>query len=132
VDLWVSGIRIENQDHEFLGHLEDFMPTLDCWFEIRNLKGRTLKTPDRRKPFQVVEVTDHAVTVLPLETGKERPIQRAGIENAFRHLGVTGRLMLAELENEYTPRNPVYAAAMLAELPGVKYGLRPIRLRWSG
>ena len=106
------------------------MPILNCWDEIRNLKGRTLKTLDRRKPFQVVEVTENTVTVLPLETGKERPIPRTGIENAFRHLVVTGRLMLAELEKEYTPRNPVYAAAMLAELPGVKYGLRPIRLHY--
>ena len=107
------------------------MTSVNCWSEIRNLKGRTLKTLDRRKPFQVIEVTEHAVTVLPLETGKERPIPRAGIENAFRHLTVTGGLTRAELEKEYTPRNIAYAAAMLAEFPGVKYDLRPIRLRWS-
>jgi hypothetical protein len=104
------------------------METTNCWAEIRNLKERTLKTLDRRKPFQVIEVSEHTVTVLPLETRKERPIQRAGIENAYRHLIVTGRLTLAELEKDYTPRNPVYAAAMLAELPGVKCSLRPIRL----
>ena len=95
------------------------MATLNCWSQIRNLKGRTLKTLDRRKPFQVVDVTEHTVIVLPLETGKERPIPRTGIENAFRHLVVTGRLMLSELEKEYTPRNPFYTAAMLAEIPGV-------------
>ena len=66
------------------------MPTINCWSEIRNLKGRTLKTLDRRKPFQVIDVTEHTVTVLPLETGKERPIPRAGLENAYRHLVVTG------------------------------------------
>jgi hypothetical protein len=110
---------------------EDLMPTIDCWSEIRNLKGRTLKTLDCRKPFQVIEVTEHAVTVLPLETGKERPIQRASIENAFRHLTVTGRLTRAEIEKEYAPRNIAYAAAMLAEFPGVKYFLQPIRLHWS-
>jgi hypothetical protein len=104
---------------------------INCWEEIKKLTGHTLKTLDRRKLFQVVNVTDHIMTVLPLETGKERPIQRAGIENAFRHLVVTGRLILAELEKEYTPRNPVYSAAMLAEIPGVRYSLRPISLRWS-
>lgn len=108
------------------------MSTQNCWSEIHNLKGRPMKTLDRRKPFQVIEVTEHTVTVLPIETGKERPIQRAGIENAFRHLTVTGWLTRAELEKEYTPRNIAYAAAMLAEFPGVKYSLRPIRLRWSG
>lgn len=50
------------------------MATIDFWTEIRNLKGRTLKTLDRRKPFQVVEVTEHTVIVLPLETGNEGPI----------------------------------------------------------
>jgi hypothetical protein len=79
------------------------MLTLNCWSEIRNINGRTLKTLDHRKPFQVFEVTEQNVIVIPIETGKERPIQRAGIENAFCHLVVTGRLMLAELENEYTP-----------------------------
>jgi hypothetical protein len=38
-------------------------------------------------------------------------------------------LTRAELENEYAPRNIAYTAAMLAELPGVKYFLNPIRLK---
>ena len=108
------------------------MSSLNYWAEIRNLKGRTLKTLNRHKPFQVVEVTEHAITVLPLETGKERPIQRAGIENAFRHLVATGELTRAEIEKEYSPRNIAYVAAMLAEFPGVKYALQPIRLQWAG
>lgn len=57
------------------------MTNINCWEEIKNLSGRTLKTLDRRKPFQVVEVTEHIVTVMPLGTEKERPIQRAGIES---------------------------------------------------
>ena len=108
------------------------MSSLDCWAEIHNLKGRTLKTLDRRKPFQVIEVTEYTVIVLPFETGKERPIQRTGIENAFRHLVETGSLTRAEVAKEYTPRSQVYRVAMLAELPGVRYFLKPIRLHWSG
>jgi hypothetical protein len=112
--------------------MEDCVDAPDCWAEIRKLNGKTLRTLDRRKPFEIVAVTDHSVIVLPLATQKERPIPREGVENAFRHLTVTGRLMLDELENQFTPVNPVYTAAMLAQLPGVKYYLKPIRLKWSG
>lgn len=104
------------------------METNQIWDEIRKLKGRTLKTLDRQKPFTVVAVTYDKVTVIPQSTGKERPISREGVENAYRHLLVTGRLTLAEIEKDYAPRNPVYVAAILAELPGVQYKVKPIRL----
>lgn len=71
------------------------------------------------------------MTVQPLSTGKERPIPRAGIENAFRRLTVMGEITLSDLENKYTPRNPVYTAAILAEIPGVKSYTKPIRLKWE-
>lgn len=107
------------------------MEVSQVWNEIRKLKGRTLKTMDRRKPFTIVAITDETVTVLPQSTGKERPISRAGIENAFRHLMVNGHLTLAEIENDFAPRNPVCVAAILVELPGVQYKLSPIHLSIS-
>jgi hypothetical protein len=100
--------------------------------EIKKLEGKRLRTLNRHKPFEIVAVSENSVIVLPLETQKERPIPREGIEEAYRHLTVTGQLTLAELENEYNPRNPVYTAAMLAEMPGVRYWVKPIRLRWTG
>lgn len=98
------------------------------WNEVQKLRGRTLKTLDRQKPFIVAAVTYNTVTVIPQSTGKERPISREGLENAFRHLMVTGRLTLAEIEKDYAPRNLVYVAAILAEMPGITYKFRPIRL----
>jgi len=104
------------------------MNTLNIWIEIKNLNCSVLHTLDQRKPFEIISVTDNAVIVLPKSTGKERPIHREGIESAYRHLVVTGRLSLDELENEFTPRNPVYTAAIFAQIPGVQYKLKPIRL----
>jgi hypothetical protein len=98
------------------------------WIEVQNLKGRTLRTLDQRKPFDIVTITENTVLVLPHSTRKERPLPRTGIENAYRHLLAIGRLTLAEIEKEYAPYNPVYVAAILAELPGVKYKLNPIAL----
>ncbi len=101
------------------------------WNEIRKLKGRVLNTLDQHKPFTVVSITDETITVLPQSTGKERPISRDGVENAYRHLFATGHLTLAELESDFTPRNPVYVAAILTELPGVQHQANPIRLYLS-
>lgn len=105
------------------------MTELNCWDEIKKLSGRTLKTLDQRKPFEVVYVSENSAIVLPLSTKKERPIQRIGIENAYRRLVVTGRLASTEIEAEFAPRNPVYVSAMLAEIPGVDYKVKPIVLR---
>lgn len=71
----------------------------------------------RRKPFQVVEVTEHTVIIVPIETGKQRPVQREGIERAYRRLIVLGSLTRSEIMKEFSPFNPAYVAAMLAELP---------------
>jgi hypothetical protein len=98
------------------------------WKEIQALQGHTLRTLDKRKPFDIVSVTENTVLVIPHSTGKERPLPRTGIENAYRRLLAIGRLTLAEIEKEYAPYNPVYVAAILAELPGVKYKLNPIVL----
>ena len=104
---------------------------MNLWLEIKKLEGQTLRTLDRRKPFDVLSVTERAVIVHPHATRKERPIQREGIENAYRRLTVTGKLTLNEIENEFAPYNPVYVAAILAELSGITYSVRPIQLRKS-
>lgn len=104
------------------------MHTDQLWNEIKEMKGLTLRTLDRHNPFEIVDVTESTVIILPKSTGKERPISREGVENAYRHLTVTGRLTLVEIEEEFTPRNPVYTAAILAKIPEVQYKLKPIRL----
>lgn len=103
----------------------------EVWREVQAMSGLTLHTLDRNNPFNVAKVTDSAVIIIPKSTGKERPISREGVERAYRHLVVTGRLSLDELENDFTPRNPVYTVAILARIPGVQYKLKPIRLLTS-
>jgi hypothetical protein len=107
---------------------ENDMQVNQIWNEIKDMKGLTLFTLDRHNPFEIIAITESAVTVLPKSTGKERPISRDGVENAYRHLAITGKLTLAEIETEYTPYNPVYVAAILAKIPGVQYKIKPIRL----
>ncbi len=101
------------------------MDNIEIWSQVRNLNGNTLRTLDHRKPFEIVAVTGSVVMVCPKATGKERPIQREGLERAYRRLVGSGRLTLSEIENEFAPYNPVYVAAILAQLPGVTYTTRP-------
>lgn len=87
-----------------------------------------MRTLDRRKPFDVIEVDTNTLTILPHSTRIERPIRREGIETAYRRLMTTGQLTIKEIEEEYTPRSQVYTATILAGMPDVHYSLRPTRL----
>ena len=107
------------------------MDSLDIWNELRNLTGQTLKTLDQRKPFEIVAMTQSTIMVCPQRTGKARPIRRDGLQRAYHWLVGTGKLTLTEIENEFAPYNPVYVAAILAALPGVRYTTRPIMLHMT-
>ena len=101
---------------------------MDCWSEIAQLKGHTLKTLDRRKPFDVVAITDQTVIVKPHTSSKERFIDRQEIEGAFDQLMRQGQISRAEIQARYSPRNPAYVATLLATLPRVGCSIRPIEL----
>ncbi len=100
------------------------------WGEIRKLEGQTLRTLDRGKRFDVVSVTENTVTVMPHETHEQRPIDREMLEDAYRFLEVTGQITRTDIRAEYSEFNSAYVAAILAEMPGVKYSVAPIRLRF--
>lgn len=101
---------------------------MNTWDEIKKLKGRTLTTLDHRKPFDIVDVTEHALIVRPHETNIERRVQRNEIEDAYKRLVAIGELTRSEIMKEFSSFNPAYVAAILAELPNIKYSRKPIRL----
>ena len=101
---------------------------MNIWIEIEKLTGQTLVTLDQRKPFDIVDITDHAVTVRPHKTGAERKIPRDNIEGAFKKLLAIGQLTRSEIREEFSNFNPAYVAAILAQLSNVKHSTKPIRL----
>lgn len=101
---------------------------MNIWMEIKHLKGQTLRTLDQHKPFIVVDITETSLVVRPLSTMRERPIPRAGIEAAMRHLLTTGQLLPKEIDDQFAPRSSIYVAAIFCTLPEVKHSIRPIRL----
>jgi hypothetical protein len=104
---------------------------MDCWGEIRKLKGKTLKTLDGGNPFDVVDVTERAVIVRPHEHGTERRISRDEIEDSCNELMSKGEITRIRIHERYSQFNPAYVAAMLAALPGVTHTIRPIHLRYG-
>ena len=98
-----------------------------CWQEVRALQGKTLRTLDRHKPFGIMAASESEVLVR-LSTGKVRSVVRAEIEGAFEALRRTGEINLKEIEKRHSARSMAYVAAILAELGGVEYRVRPVRL----
>ena len=70
---------------------------MDIWHDIRALQGRTLKTLDRNKPFQVSFVGNDSIIVTPQASGKSRPIERATIQAALDELEMRGELSRVEI-----------------------------------
>ncbi|MBC8263122.1 MAG: hypothetical protein H8E47_03250 [Anaerolineales bacterium] len=100
---------------------------MDFWSQVRALEGKSLRTLDRHKLFEVVTVADTQV-VLKVSTGKIRPVRREEIEGAFRELALTGEISRSDIRERHSDWNPAYVAAILAELAGVTCRVRPIRL----
>jgi hypothetical protein len=101
---------------------------MNIWNEIRKLEGQTLQTLAQKKNFDIVEVTEHKVTICPHATQTERLISRLEIEDAFQRLTVTGQITRSEIQENFSQYNPAYVAAILAELPTVQHSTSPIRL----
>ena len=100
------------------------------WSEFRKLQGKTIRTLDRRNPFDVSYVGQDTLIVTPQVSGKVRTINREIIESAFIELKTKGELSRSEIQDRYSSFNPAYVAALLSELPGVSYRIRPIVLRY--
>jgi len=56
---------------------------MSIWSSVTQLQGRTLKTLDQGKQFDVVSVTEQGVIVKPHISDKERPIKRFAIEGCL-------------------------------------------------
>ncbi len=102
------------------------------WQNISNLLGRELKTLRYGHPFEVSEVEQAQVILLPVVSGKPRTIKRDTLEEAFCALLDRRELTGMEIADEFSPYNSVYIAALLASLPDVAVSSRPTRLIFMG
>lgn len=99
---------------------------VDLSTEIKKLNGRTLYSLAQRRPFDIVSVDVYEVEIYVRSTGKKRRVPMTEIACAWDILRRAGRITRGEIEERCSPRNPVYVAAILAELPGVSCESKPI------
>ena len=98
--------------------------------ELRKLKGKTLQTLDRKSPFEIIEVTGDGVQICT-STGNERLVPWRSLEQAYAHLEKHGRLTRKQIgELGYSEYNRAYVAALLANLPGITFKIKPITLQF--
>ena len=102
------------------------------WPKICLLDGRELKTLERGRPFEVVNVGGERVVLSPVVSGKARIIPRSTLEEAFGALLDRRELTGMEIAGEFSAFNAVYVAALLAALPDVAVCTHPIRLIFVG
>jgi hypothetical protein len=102
------------------------------WPNICSLGGLELKTLDRGRPFEVLDVDSEGVLLSPVVSGKLRRIQRETMEGAFDALLERRELTGLEIAEEFSAFNAVYVATLLAALPDVAVCTRPIRLIFVG
>lgn len=102
------------------------------WPSIANLGGRELKTLERGRPFEVLDVSPGRVVVMPAVSGKRRTIQRKTLEGAFSALLDRREMTGVEIAGEFSAFNAVYIAALLAALPDVAACTGPTRLIFVG
>jgi len=94
------------------------------WTEIATLRGRKLYTLGRNEEFEVLDVTSSSVTVQPSSSGSKRVIAKRCFDGAFAALSDNGQIDLAGIR-QHNEMNPVYIAAILAQLAGVQTQRKP-------
>ncbi len=99
---------------------------MDLWSEIKQLEGKVLKTLLQGKKFEVVEVRDSGVIIRPLVRNKIIKIPRKGIESAYYELTSQCQISRNRIMAEHAHWFPAHVAAILANLPGVTYTVKPI------
>lgn len=102
------------------------------WPKIGALDGRELKTLERGRPFEVMDVMDDRVVVIPVFSGKQRTISRSTLEGAFGALLERRELSGVSIAGEFSAFNAAYIAALLAALPDVAVCTSPTRLIFVG
>jgi hypothetical protein len=98
--------------------------------ELSPLIGKKLFTLGHKNEFSVVDIDEKYVVVKPSAKDVERKIKTNDFQNAYDELMTNGSITLKRIRS-FSEMNPVYIAAMLAQLTYVSYTARPIVLTLS-
>lgn len=98
----------------------------ELWRQIAMQIPRKLKTLDQGKPFEITSVTHDAIELI-VSTGEPRAVPRPDMEQAWNILAAQGELTREQV-TPFANFNVAYVLAILAQLPGVEYRIKPLKL----
>jgi len=102
------------------------------WTDLSKLSGTTLHTLGRRRAFDIVSFDEKGAVIRPHESMIDRSIAKKSFDGPFAAICTQGSLDLKGIRT-FCEMNPVYVAAMIAQLPYVDFSSRPkIVLRYLG
>lgn len=101
---------------------------LPCWDAIKKLEGQTVETLALHRKFRILEVTENIILIEPESTKNKRPINFENeLAPAYKALKTRRRLTLKDVR-EWSEFSTAFVCAILAQLPRVRYTLKPITL----
>ena len=98
----------------------------EFWRQIATEIPRKLKTLDQEKPFEITSVTPDGIELV-VSTGELRIVPRTDIEQAWEFLAEHGQIDRGFVR-VFANFNVAYVLAILAQLPKVRYQIKPLRL----
>ncbi|MFZ7138010.1 MAG: hypothetical protein ACOWW1_06300 [archaeon] len=97
--------------------------------QFTKLKGKTLHTLSRRKPFTIQEIFSNNI-IIESSTSKCRKIMMTEIQDSLNHLKKYKSLTRDDIENKsYSPRNSAYVFALLTKIPEVSFDMDSKKLQ---
>ena len=95
--------------------------------EIIKIKGKTITTLLQNKKFTILSVSEKNIKIRVESTGKERIINyEREIYAAYMELKRKRQLTRIEIQKLFALYNPAFVAAILAQLPRVRYSVKPV------
>ena len=78
---------------------------MGIWDQLSYLHGRSLKTLVEQKPFEITEISESDVTILPYATLEARRIKCGIIEGAWLQLTREGTIAELDIREHYSSAN---------------------------
>lgn len=97
---------------------------MNFWADLSQLSAATLKTLGRGNSFDIVSIDEKGAVIRPHESMVDRLIARKSFDGAFGAICSLGMLDLKGIR-AHSEMNPVYVAAMIAQLPYVNSSSKP-------
>ncbi|MBA3072705.1 MAG: hypothetical protein FP831_03850 [Anaerolineae bacterium] len=98
--------------------------------QLKRLEGKTLETLDQHKKFTILTIDHSGIYINVHSTQKDRQLFREQFIDSWDYLLKNGEMTAVHVLDQGC-HSSAYVVAILAEIAGVTYTIRPIHLRYS-